>query len=207
MLAGSALLRRIPNYFSSKLFSSSTLGRKSFWLVRFSNSTSLKSRLAELKRATLNQKPEQSALCVHAMEFKHNIDWINAKILKVENNYSKRLVSEAWGSLTPDPMLWTGLMVITFHKFITYCFSNFHAKLFFYRLCSPTSTLVNSFHLIVIVLMTQQFTIFLSYFLLYHNQFSLRSATILLFSAGAGFSTLAPVILKKLGVNCWAKRQ
>ena len=33
--------------------------------------------------------------------------------------------------------------------FITYCFSNFHAKLFFYRLC--TSTLVNSFHLIVIV--------------------------------------------------------
>ena len=56
----------------------------------------LKSRLAEHKRATLNQKPEQSALCVHAMEFEHNIDWINAKILKVENNYSKRLVSEAW---------------------------------------------------------------------------------------------------------------
>ena len=44
----------------------------------------LKSRLAEHKRATLNQKPEQSALCVHAMEFEHNIDWINAKILKVE---------------------------------------------------------------------------------------------------------------------------
>ena len=56
----------------------------------------LKSRLAEHKRTTLNQKPEQSALCVHAMEFEHNIDWINAKILKVENNYSKRLVSEAW---------------------------------------------------------------------------------------------------------------
>ena len=56
----------------------------------------LKSRLAEHKRATLNQKPEQSALCVHAMEFEHNIDWINAKILKVENNYSERLVSEAW---------------------------------------------------------------------------------------------------------------
>ena len=53
-----------------------------------------------------------------------------------------------------------------------------------------------------IVLMTQQFTIFLSCFLLYHNQFSLRSATVLLFSARAGFSTLAPVILKKLGVNC-----
>ena len=66
----------------------------------------LKSRLAEHKRATLNQKPEQSALCVHAMEFEHNIDWINAKIEKVENNYSKRLVSEAWFvSLTPDPML------------------------------------------------------------------------------------------------------
>ena len=29
------------------------------------------------------------------MEFERNIDWINAKILKVENNYSKRLVSEA----------------------------------------------------------------------------------------------------------------
>ena len=56
----------------------------------------LKSRLAEHKRATLNQKLEQSALCVHAMEFEHNIEWINAKILKVENNYSKRLVSEAW---------------------------------------------------------------------------------------------------------------
>ena len=64
----------------------------------------LKLRLAEHKRATLNQKPEQSALCVHAMEFEHNIDWINAKILKVENNYSKRLVSEAW-FITPDPML------------------------------------------------------------------------------------------------------
>ena len=46
----------------------------------------LKSRLAEHKRATLNQKPELSALCVHAMEFEHNIDWINAKLLKVENN-------------------------------------------------------------------------------------------------------------------------
>ena len=90
--------------------------------------------------------------------------------------------------------------MISFYKFITYCFSNSHAKLFFYRFC--TSTLVNSFHFIVIVLMTQQFTIFLSYFLLYHNQFSLKSATILLFSARAGFSTLAPVILKKLGVNC-----
>ena len=30
------------------------------------------------------------------MEFEHNIDWINAKILKMENNHSKRLVSEAW---------------------------------------------------------------------------------------------------------------
>ena len=56
----------------------------------------LKSRLAEHKRATLNQKPEQSALCVHEMEFEHNTDWISAKILKVENNCSKRLVSEAW---------------------------------------------------------------------------------------------------------------
>ena len=35
-------------------------------------------------------------------------------------------------------------------------------QIVFYRFC--TSTLVNSFHLIIIVLMTQQFTIFLSYF-------------------------------------------
>ena len=55
----------------------------------------LKSRLAEHKRATLNQKPEQSALCVHAVEFDHIIDWENAKILKMENNYSEHLVSEA----------------------------------------------------------------------------------------------------------------
>ena len=56
----------------------------------------LQSRLTEQKRAILNQKPEQSALCVHAMEFDHNIDWENVKILKVENNYCKRFVSEAW---------------------------------------------------------------------------------------------------------------
>ena len=56
----------------------------------------LQSRLTERKRAILNQKPEQSALCVHAMEFDHNINWENAKILKVENNYCKRFVSEAW---------------------------------------------------------------------------------------------------------------
>ena len=75
------------------------LSKKSpVWIATLFRQTKrgLKSRLAEHKRATLNQKPEQSALCVHAMEFHHNIDWINAKILKVENNYSKRLVSEAW---------------------------------------------------------------------------------------------------------------
>ena len=47
----------------------------------------VESSLAEHKRATLNQKPEQSALCVHAMDFEHNIDWINAKILKVEKKH------------------------------------------------------------------------------------------------------------------------
>ena len=26
--------------------------------------------------------------------------------------------------------------MISFHKFIKYCFSNFHVKLFFYRLCT-----------------------------------------------------------------------
>ena len=66
----------------------------------------LKSPSAEHKRATLNQKPEQSALYVHAMEFEHNIDWINAKILKVENNYSTpNVLFLKLGSLTPDPML------------------------------------------------------------------------------------------------------
>ena len=73
----------------------------------------------------------------------------------------------------------------------------------FYRFC--TSTLVNSFHLISYCpydATVHNMSIILSFFLLCHNQFSLKNATILLFSARAGFSTLAPVILKKLGVNC-----
>ena len=81
----------------------------------------------EHKRATLNQKPEQSALCVHAMEFENNIDWINAKILKVENNYSKRLVSEAW-FINSRPNVINRSDGISFHKFIKYCFSNSYAK-------------------------------------------------------------------------------
>ena len=39
---------------------------------------------------------ELSALCEHAMDFNHTIDWEKSEILKVENNYSKRLISEAW---------------------------------------------------------------------------------------------------------------
>ena len=30
------------------------------------------------------------------MDFNHTIDWEKSEILKVENNYSKRLISEAW---------------------------------------------------------------------------------------------------------------
>ena len=56
----------------------------------------LKSRLADHKRATGKLRPELSALCEHAMDFDHTIDWDKSVILKVENNYSKRLISEAW---------------------------------------------------------------------------------------------------------------
>ena len=41
-------------------------------------------------------RPELSALCEHAMDFNHTIDWEKSEILKVENNYFKRLISEAW---------------------------------------------------------------------------------------------------------------
>ena len=56
----------------------------------------LKSRLADHRRATSQLRPELSALCEHAMDFNHTIDWEKSEILKVENNYSKRLISEAW---------------------------------------------------------------------------------------------------------------
>ena len=55
----------------------------------------LKSRLADHRRATSQLRPELSALCEHAMDFNHTIDWEKSEILKVENNYSKRLISEA----------------------------------------------------------------------------------------------------------------
>ena len=53
-------------------------------------------RLADHRRATSQLRPELSALCEHAMDFNHTIDWEKSEILKVENNYSKRLISEAW---------------------------------------------------------------------------------------------------------------
>ena len=56
----------------------------------------LKTRLAEHKRAIKFQRPEQSALCEHVMQFDHIIDWSNSQILKVENNYFRRLTTEAW---------------------------------------------------------------------------------------------------------------
>ena len=49
-----------------------------------------------IRRATSQLRPELSALCEHAMDFNHTIDWKKSEILKVENNYSKRLISEAW---------------------------------------------------------------------------------------------------------------
>ena len=52
--------------------------------------------LADRRRATSQLRPELSALCEHAMDFNHTIDWEKSEILKVENNYSKRLISEAW---------------------------------------------------------------------------------------------------------------
>ena len=55
-----------------------------------------KSRLADHKRATSKLRPELSALCEHAMDFNHIIDWEKSEIFKVENNYSKQLISEAW---------------------------------------------------------------------------------------------------------------
>ena len=91
--------------------------------------------------------------------------------------------------------------MISFHKFITYCFGNAYAKLF---LPFCTSAFVNSFHHLISYCPCDAtvHNISIILFLLYHNQFSLKSATFLLLSARAGFSTLAPVILKKLGVNC-----
>ena len=55
----------------------------------------LKSRLADHRRATSQLRPELSALREHAMDFNHTIDWEKSEILKVENNYCKRLISEA----------------------------------------------------------------------------------------------------------------
>ena len=38
----------------------------------------------------------KSRLADRAMDFNHTADWEKSEILKVENNYSKRLISEAW---------------------------------------------------------------------------------------------------------------
>ena len=56
----------------------------------------LNTRLREHQRAIRQQKPENSALCEHVMETDHLIGWSNARILKVETNYFKRLTAESW---------------------------------------------------------------------------------------------------------------
>jgi len=56
----------------------------------------LKSRLAEHKRAIKYQRLEKSALCEHFITMKHRIDWPEAKILKEQYNYWKRLSFASW---------------------------------------------------------------------------------------------------------------
>ena len=56
----------------------------------------LNTRLKEHQRAIKQQKPENSALCEHVIETDHLIGWSNARILKVETNYFKRLTAESW---------------------------------------------------------------------------------------------------------------
>ena len=56
----------------------------------------INTRLREHQRAIRQQKPENSALCEHVMETDHLIGWSNARILKVETNYFKRLTAESW---------------------------------------------------------------------------------------------------------------
>ena len=56
----------------------------------------LNTRLKEHQRAIRQLKPENSALCEHAMENDHLIGWSKARIVKVETNYFKRLTAESW---------------------------------------------------------------------------------------------------------------
>ena len=54
----------------------------------------LKSRLDEHKRAIKNQHPDLSALCEHSITMDHIIPRTEAKILKLETDYRKRLSFE-----------------------------------------------------------------------------------------------------------------
>ena len=56
----------------------------------------LKTRLSEHKRAIKFQRPEKSALCQHTIVFDHKINWDQARILKLETDYFKRLTAESW---------------------------------------------------------------------------------------------------------------
>ena len=55
-----------------------------------------KSRLDEHKRAIKNQRPDLSVLCEHSITVDYIISWTEAKILKLETDYRKRLSFESW---------------------------------------------------------------------------------------------------------------
>jgi len=50
----------------------------------------------EHKRTIKYQCPEKFTLCEHSITMDHRIDWPEAKILKVEHDYWKRLSFESW---------------------------------------------------------------------------------------------------------------
>ena len=56
----------------------------------------IKSRITEHQRVIEFQRPEKSALCQHSVENDHIINWTEVKILKAEQDYSKRLFTESW---------------------------------------------------------------------------------------------------------------
>ena len=86
----------------------------------------LKSRFADHRRATSQLRPKLSALCKHAMDFNHTIDWEKSEILKVENNYSKQLISEAW-FINAHPKVMNSLMATVSQMFIVHWLNDFNA--------------------------------------------------------------------------------
>ena len=56
----------------------------------------LNTRLAEHKRSIKFQRPEKSALCEHVLNCDHKINWNCSQILKIEENFFRRLTAESW---------------------------------------------------------------------------------------------------------------